>query len=358
LRSKLYIIGCIGVPARYGGFETFAENISRELEHDFDLTVVCSSYSFSTEEKIINLGAINRKFIRFKGTGIQSLLYDFLSLWDASGKADYLLILGVVPGIFLPVFYYRLKKKRILCHVDGLDWKRQKWGLFSKLLLRVSFRLSVKLSSVIIIDNSALVKYIPVRHHSKLKYVGYGGDHLPCHPKKLAPVTGPFALVIARAEPENNLSLILKVFMIFQKLQLIIVSNWDQTSYGRSLLTKYANQPNISLIGPIYDKNELQRYRENCLIYIHGHSAGGTNPSLVEAMYTGKPVIAWDNEFNRITTNNLSLYFKNQNELMNQLIHPKSSKLQSVGEKLKEYAQANYKWSIAADQLKAILTEN
>ncbi len=353
MRPKLYIIGCNGIPARYGGFETFAEYISKELSNDYDITVTCSKKTYSIEEQYIKWGEVNRKFIGLKGNGIQSLLYDYISLRIAASKADHIIILGVGAALFLPLFPI-LKNKKVLVHIDGLEWKRKKWNLISKLILKIGFQFSVKESSTVIIDNIALSKYIPTKYHRKLRHITYGGDHLPSPKLSLSPVSKPFALMIARAEPENNLSLVIETFETYNSLPIIIVSNWNQTLYGRKILHKYEHHPNIILTGPIYDVKELQQYREQCLMYIHGHSAGGTNPSLIEAMYMGKPIIAWDNEFNRITMDNRAVYFKNPKELLIQLANHESPDFALYGIQLKQYAQANYKWSYAAEELRTV----
>jgi glycosyltransferase involved in cell wall biosynthesis len=357
LKTALYIIGCNGIPARYGGFETFAEYLSKELAGEYAITIACSTNSYSAQEQHVKWGNIERKFFHFKGNGIQSLIYDYYSLRVAAKKADHILVLGVGPGLFMPLFP-KLRNKKVYIHVDGLDWKRKKWSLFSKLLLKIGFSLSIRSAFVIIIDNVALYNYIPLRYQLKVKLITYGGDHLIRVQNTVSPLSTPYALVIARAEPENNLSLIIKAFKSNKSHYLILISNWNQTAYGKRLLKKYSHHSRLLLIGPLYDIIDLQRYRNHCKVYIHGHSAGGTNPSLVEAMYSGKPIIAWDNEFNRTSTNNLSMYFKNEKELSNHLTKMDNLEGEVMGFQLKEYAQANYRWSIVADKFRAMLKDD
>ena len=118
-------------------------------------------------------------------------------------------------------------------------------------------------------------------------------------------------LRVCRIEPENNVHVVLKAFAQLPEKTFVMVGNWNNSEYGKSMKADYGNYSNIHLLDPIYDQVKLDKLRSNCLVYIHGHSAGGTNPSLVEAMYLGRPVIAFDVSYNCVTTENKALYFKN-----------------------------------------------
>jgi glycosyltransferase involved in cell wall biosynthesis len=219
----------------------------------------------------------------------------------------------------------------------------------------MGYLLSLKYAHKLLVDNIELFNIIPIRFHSKIHQITYGGDHLPQSDSYQTNTVHSYALAIARAEPENNLDIILNAFCRKESPKLIVIANWRQTRYGRILLKKYAHHQNISLIDPIYDQSELQKYRTNCSIYIHGHSVGGTNPSLVEAMYAGVPVFAWDNEFNRITTNNLACYFSTENDLLQLINNYNPVILSEQALQLQHYARIYYKWTLAAEQLKRIL---
>ncbi len=351
MKKKLYIIGCSGIPARYGGFETFAENIALELTKNLEISVICSSKLYGPSEQEINWKSIRRIFFNVDPNGIRSILYDLKGLLLAAKESDYILLLGIGAGILLP-FIPSLKSKYLCVHVDGIEWKRSKWNIVAKLFLRLGYILSLRHLKTIILDNKAIAQYVPSQYQKKIVYINYGGNHLPrivaLNPLK----DSSYALVIARAEPENNLHLILKVFQKNQNLKLIMISNWNHTRYGKKLCKSYSKAPNIHMIDAIYDDmSKLQQYRANCSLYIHGHSAGGTNPSLVEAMYTGLPVIAWDNIFNRVTTHDLAFYFKTEEELEKQLVSLKKPVLSRCAKELNEYAKQNYTWNKAAKKL-------
>ena len=119
-----------------------------------------------------------------------------------------------------------------------------------------------------------------------------------------------YAFKVCRIEPENNVHLILEAFYKYPLLNIVLVGNWNNSVYGKQLKLQFESFENIYLLEPIYDQNILNQLRSNCYLYIHGHSAGGTNPSLVEAMYLELPIIAYDINYNRETTSNKALYFK------------------------------------------------
>jgi len=352
MKKKLFITGSTGIPARYGGFETFAENISRQLSKYFDVTVICSSHYYTSEERSPVWNSVKRIFIDKVPNGIQSILYDIKGLsLSVKGQADYILQLGTGCGIFLP-FIRGLRKTRLFIHVDGIEWKRPKWNFIAKTFLRAGHLVGTYKADLILIDNTAILDEIPRVFHKKTITVNYGGDHLPLKKDSHETDKTDYSLVIARAEPENNLEMILSVFSKLKQKKLILISNWDKTSYGRRLFRVYCSHPNITMLKAIYDNRLLlHQYRTNAFCYIHGHSAGGTNPSLVEAMYTGIPVIAFDNEFNRITTHNAAFYFNTVSQIENILTNSNYSSFAESAEKLKKYATKNYLWQNAVNKI-------
>jgi len=357
LKKKLFIIGCSGIPARYGGFETFAENIALELTKNLEISVICSSKLYGPSEQELNWKSIRRIFFNVDPNGIRSILYDLKGLLLAVKESDYILLLGIGAAILLPFIPF-LKSKYLCVHVDGIEWKRSKWNIVAKLFLRLGYILSLRYAKTIILDSKALAQYVPNKYLKKIAYINYGGNHLHQFLPLSTLKDSSYALVIARAEPENNLLLVLKVFHKNQNLKLIIISNWNHTRYGKKLCESYSKAPNIQMIDAIYDDmSKLQQYRANCTLYIHGHSAGGTNPSLVEAMFTGLPVIAWDNIFNRVTTHDLAFYFKTEEELEKQLVSLKKPELLRCAKELSKYAKQNYTWNIAAKKILELIEQ-
>ncbi len=168
-------------------------------------------------------------------------------------------------------------------------------------------------------------------------------------------IKNPYAFSVCRIEPENNIDLILDCFSHNPPMPVFLVGNWNHSEYGKKMFFQYSNCENILLHEPIYDIEQLNIYRKNCAVYIHGHSCGGTNPSLVEAMFLGLSVIAYDVKFNRETTENKSLYFSTAKELWDILSKTSPDMLRNVGREMKEIADRRYTWKRISDLYASIL---
>jgi len=356
LRKKIFIIGSAGIPARYGGFETYAENIASLLSQTYNVCVVCNRKLYTKNERVHNgREYVKLIYLHINSNGIFSLFYDFISLLIAYKSSDFTILLGAGGSIFLP-FFKIFRMPPIATHIDGMEWQRHKWNKLVGIYLRINTRLAIQYSNYILLDNQAMKSYIPQRYLNKVIITSYGGDHIPSVGLKEEINNRPYALVIARAEPENNIHCFLEAFKKIKDLELIIVSNWKDTKYGRNLYRKYAFHNNIKLTGPIYnDPVKLQTLRKRCMVYLHGHSAGGTNPSLIEAMYSGIPIIAFDSEFNRNTSDNLAIYFKSVEELIDSIQVIIKGNSQNNVRKMQEFAFKHYTWNNAIKPLKELL---
>ncbi|GAM73847.1 alpha-D-glcNAc alpha-1,2-L-rhamnosyltransferase [Vibrio ishigakensis] len=190
-------------------------------------------------------------------------------------------------------------------------------GWFAKKWLKLSESFAVKFSDVVVTDNKAITDYVQEEYGKSSYTIAYGGDHaLDSEHSNYSnlEVSEDYYFTVCRIEPENNIEMILKSFADSKHL-IKFVGNWDASEYGQNLFNTYSKYSNIELVKPIYDIKELYKLRSNCTGYIHGHSAGGTNPSLVEIMHFGKPVVAYDCSFNRYTTDDKAIYFKDSNQL-------------------------------------------
>lgn len=344
---KICVIGSVGIPASYGGFETLVDMLVEANNVSF--TVYCSGkhYSKDRTKKYKNADLV---YIPFDANGISSVIYDISSMIHAavSGQKNFL-ILGVSGAIFLPILSL-IPNIKITTNIDGIEWKREKWKGMPKYFLKLSELMAVKFSTKIISDNDAITKYILNEYQSECQTIAYGGDHAIKSTSdkniNISSSTEPFALSICRIEPENNINLILDAFSQ-SNLKITFIGNWQNSSYGRELFNKYKNQENLKLLNPIYCLDTLHRYRSKCSVYIHGHSAGGTNPSLVEMMHFSKPIIAFDCKFNRATMENKGYYFKSSNNLVNMI--EDISNL-DCGDEMIEIAQRRYTWKIIREQ--------
>ncbi|MEM7040473.1 MAG: glycosyltransferase, partial [Bacteroidota bacterium] len=161
-----------------------------------------------------------------------------------------------------------------------------------------------------------------------------------------------YVFSVCRIEPENNIHMLLEAFSGLPDRQLVIVGNWNASKYGRDLREQFGTCHNIRLLDPIYEPERLNLLRSNCFAYVHGHSAGGTNPSLVEAMYLGLPVLAYDVSFNRATTDNQAFFFQNAAELATLLKDLRLNDYHTCAKAMGRIADERYTWRRVAEMYK------
>lgn len=347
---KIAIIGTVGVPANYGGFETLVENIiTLSQSSNYKYTIYCSAKSYKEKKRQYKNAGL--EYINLEANGIQSIIYDIISLIKATPKHDTILILGVSGCCFLPI--YRLfSKKRLIINIDGLEHKRDKWGKWVKRFLKFSEKMAIKYGNEIISDNKGIQDYVFKEYNKNSTLIAYGGNHVLT---KISPefenqilkqydvLPNSYAFSVCRIEPENNVHLTLEAYRQ-NKQKILFIGNWMKSNYGKDLYNYYSQFSNIKLILPEYNLNVLNVLRKNCYIYIHGHSAGGTNPSLVEAMFFKKPIIAYDVVYNRETTENKAIYFKNADSLISTIQKLSNNELENIALNMYEIAQQKYTW--------------
>ncbi|MEI9651339.1 DUF1972 domain-containing protein [Enterobacter ludwigii] len=349
-KFKTGIIGTVGVPASYGGFETLVENI---IENDkISYIVYCSSKKYPEKRKVYKGAEL--VYVPLNANGVSSIFYDAYSIIHAVfvKKVTSLLILGV-SGCFILPLIKKISRVKVCTNIDGLEWKRDKWSKNAKRFLKWSENIAVNYSDVIIADNLEISNYVSSEYNKPCVVIAYGGDHAIAtnYYNDETSVNNNYALALCRIEPENNVHVILEAFVSLNK-NLKFIGNWNNSGYGKELRVKYQKFPNIEMIDPIYDIPKLDVIRKNCSIYIHGHSAGGTNPSLVEMMFFNKPIICFDCKYNRYTTHGMSEYFSNSAELHAKILNFQDN---NQGAKLKYIAEENYTWDKIRQQYENIL---
>ena len=346
-KNRIAVLGTVGVPGRYGGFETLTENLVRyhsRISHRAGLTVWCSSKDSVVYQA--RFESADLRYLGLRANGAQSIAYDAISLWQAvrSGHSR-ILLLGVSGALALPLIRL-ISRARILTNIDGIEWKREKWKGLARVVLRTSEWAAVRFSHEVIADNQAIADHVRDTYGRGCHVIAYGGDHALHHagdaeaPKGLPDC---YALALCRIEPENNVHMILEALEVLG-MPLVFVGNWDSSAYGRDLKARYGESTNLFLLDPIYDPGALYAVRARAWVYLHGHSAGGTNPSLVEVMHFGIPVLAYGCAFNRHSTEGKAQYFENSVELaaLLQGLDPEDAK--NIGVKMREIAQRKYTW--------------
>jgi glycosyltransferase involved in cell wall biosynthesis len=355
--KKIAIIGTVGLPAKYGGFETLTEYLTKHLGDSLDLTVFCSSKSYNKKLQAYNNARLI--YIPLNANGVQSIFYDIVSMFKALRFADTFLILGVSGCTVLPLIRI-ISRKKIVVNIDGLEWKRAKWNRLAKWFLKFSEKLAVKFSDHVITDNKVIQDYVTDHYGAKSHLIEYGGDHVEKLPlstemKEAYPLSKmPYAFTVCRIEPENNIHIILEAFSQVS-IPLLVVGNFSNSDYGKDLVKRFSTIKNIQLCDPIYDQAKLNQLRGNATLYIHGHSAGGTNPSLVEAMCLGLSILAFDVGYNRETTENKAHYYSTANDLI-EILNGVPEILHGKGAAMKDIAMNRYTWGEITQKYKEILT--
>lgn len=341
----LAIIGTVGVPACYGGFETLVDNLLDE--QDSPVLVYCSGKQYAVRHQYYKNAKL--VYLPLNANGMQSIPYDIISILDAIRRgAKTILVLGVSGALVLPLVS-RFGGIRFVTNIDGLEWRRDKWSGLAKRYLKWAESLAVRYSDAVVSDNQAIADYVFSEYETQSVVIAYGGDHAFVDVPDVQQQN--YALGICRIEPENNVHVILESFKNSGH-PLVFLGNWNSSGYGRKLKDKYSGFSNITLMDPVYDINSLAKLRHECLVYVHGHSAGGTNPSLVEMMHFSKPIICLDCSYNRATTESMARYFTDADSLtmeMEKLIRD-VNECAVIGAQMQEIARRRYTWHVVKQQ--------
>lgn len=354
---KVGIIGTNGVPAQYGGYETLVENLlSFKKNKDIQYYIYCSGRRRGRSDTFKGARLI---FIPLKANGMQAVLYDLISYLHALKHTDLVLSLGTLAHLISP-FTRLLTKKKVVTNLDGMDHKREKWNIFAKGIISSARYFAIRHSDAIIADNQAVKKALYLATKKSSELIEYGGDHDDyrnaddAYTEYGLQKQGYF-FKVCRIEPENNIALVLQAFSMLPKEKLVIVGNWESSRFGKEMRAQYGGLKNIFLLDPIYDTTKLNGLRAFCKAYIHGHSMGGTNPSLVEAMCLRLPVISFDNVFNRFTTENEAVFFKNHDELLSVIRNIEDDNLKRIADKMESIAERRYKWNVIAARYESLM---
>jgi glycosyltransferase involved in cell wall biosynthesis len=357
--KKIAIIGTNGLPAKYGGFETLVEYLVQYLSNQYEITVFSSGVTCNP--KLKEYDGCKLEYINLKANGWQSVIYDFWSIFR-SRKFDRVIILGASGGILMPLFS-KYNDKFIL-NFGGLDWQRSKWNYFTRKFLKISEYFSIKYSKHLISDNKGIQEYIISEYGRESSLVTYGGDQS----FKVDPMVKDFeqypflkndyAFTVARIQSDNNIELILNAFDKKDTLPLVFVGNWNNSDFGIKTKKRYSAKKNIILLNAIYAPRELNLLRSNCKIYIHGHSAGGTNPALLEAMNVQLPILAYDCKFNRYTTEGEAKYFLDSEKLFELLNNINCGALKKISKNMLEISSRRYTWEKIANEYAKVIEES
>lgn len=353
--KRVAILGTQGVPAKYGGFETLVENIIGDnCSDDVEYTVFCSGKDMP--ERLPEYKGAKLKYVNFRANGVQSIPYDIVSMMRSMRGYDTIMVLGVSGCIFLP-FLKLFSRSKIIVNIDGLEHRRAKWKGWVRRFLKLSESIAVRYADMTIADNRGIQDYVSHVYNKEAQLVTYGGNHVLVDVskereteilEKYSLKKNEYHMSLCRIEPENNCHLTLEAFSK-SKEKLIFIGNWQHNGYSKKLKDQYSGYDNIMLLDSIYDLDILYALRKNTKCYIHGHSAGGTNPSLVEAMFFGRPVLAFNIVYNRETTHHKAKYYQNSKELLRYI-----ENIPDNGNKMSQVAWRYYTWKRVAKEYEAL----
>ncbi|QIH38956.1 glycosyltransferase family 1 protein [Flavobacterium sp. Sr18] len=316
---KIAILGTRGIPNNYGGFEQFAEIFAVYLAQQNHEIYVYNTHDHIFKGKMFQGAHIIHKYNPEHKIGTAGqFFYDLNCILDSrKRKFDIILQLGYTSN---SIWSFLLPKKAvIITNMDGLEWKRTKYSNKTQRFLQFAEKRAVKSSDFLIADSLGIQKYLKEKYNKESSYIAYGAaPFLNPNEELLLPYnldSNAYDLLIARFEPENNIEMILEGVAASQNDRPIVVVGNSNNSFGNYLKQKFKDNPRIRFIGGVYNKEHLDNLRFFSSLYFHGHSVGGTNPSLLEAMAAKALLVAHKNEFNQAILKENAFYFSNAKEV-------------------------------------------
>lgn len=325
---RLAMLGTRGLPPRYSGFETAVDQIGRRLVTlGHEVTVYCrtplAERSMSPRElngvSLVHLPAVRTKTLEtLSHTGLSALHLAAEAV--RKRRHDAAFVFNAANAPWVPAL--QTIGLPVAVHVDGLEWQRAKWGRFGRRYYRLAESLAVRRADALIADAPGIAEYYALEFGATTELIAYGApelvgvghDHLAAF--GLRP--GGYHLVVARFEPENNVLTIVRGYRVSTaRLPLVVVGSAPYSrTYVASVEAVAASDRRIRVLGAVWDQEVLDQLFANAAMYVHGHSIGGTNPSLLRAVAAGAPVAVFDVPFNREVVGEDALVFRDERSLM------------------------------------------
>ena len=315
---RIALLGTRGVPARYGGFETAAEEIGKRLaQRGHDVVVYCRNPG-QTRTEYLGMHLVNLPAVRQQAA--ETLSHTMLSVGHAIGREhpDVAIVFNAANAPFLPAL--RAARIPVAVHVDGLEWQRAKWGVRASGYYRWAEARSARWADAVIADARGIADHLRDAHGIQARYIPYGAPIVTPDATRLAELgvaARQYHLVVARFEPENHVREIVAGYAASQaRMPLIVVGDAPYGGDYRAMVQAAAGaDPRIRFLGSLWDSRLLDALYAHAMTYLHGHSVGGTNPSLLRALGAGAPVSAFDVVFNREVAAGAGAYFTTAGEV-------------------------------------------
>lgn len=327
---KIAILGTRGIPNYYGGFEQFAEFFSVYLVNKGHEVYCYNSHNHKFQEKTFHgVNIIHQHDPEYKYGTFGQFIYDYNCILD-SRKRDFDIILQLGYTSNSIWFFLLPKKPIIITNMDGIEWKRSKYSRPVQQFLRFAERLAAISSHYLVSDSLGIKSFLKQRYNKESTYIAYGAHPFDSPNEAILDQYNVqkdnFNMIMARFEPENNLDMVLQGVALNTDDQTpILVVGKHETKYGEYLKNKFKDHKNIRFMGGIYNLEHLNNLRYFSKLYFHGHSVGGTNPSLLEAMASKGLIAAHNNDFNRGVLKDNAFYFSNPKEVKELLLTVKKN---------------------------------
>lgn len=387
MEKVVYIIGSKGIPAKYGGFETFVEKlVSNQKSTVIKYYVACmkeNSLKSKIRDKVFSVEGATCFSIDVPNIGpARAIYYDILALQKAikiakenQDKNPIFYVLACRIGPFIAYFKKEIKKigGKLFVNPDGHEWLRAKWSLPVRKYWKYSEKLMVKHADLLVCDSENIEKYIQKdysNYNPKTRYIAYGTDIQKTSLTSTDEVVknwftskniseNEYYLVVGRFVPENNYEAMIRGFMDSNSTKdFVLTTNVEQNKFYDDLKakTQFDKDKRIKFVGTVYDQELLKYIRENAFAYFHGHEVGGTNPSLLEALASTKLNLLLDVNFNREVGQDGAIYWeKNQlNRVIDQVEKMSSQDIERLDKKSFNIIQERFTWEYIIDEYEAL----
>ena len=309
---SIAMVGTRGIPARYGGFETCVEEVGRRLaDRGHDVVVYCRSASEDPRPAAVHLGMRLVHLPALRRRSLETLSHTALSVGHlARRRTDAAFVFNAANSPFLPVL--RAARVPVATHVDGLEWQRDKWSGTGKAYYRFAESLAVRWSDALIADAVGIADYYRDEFQAATELISYGAPRIHPEADRLAELgleRGGYHLVVARFEPENHVDVIVEGYRASSSsAPLVVVGSAPYAEEHTRRIRSFADD-RVRFLGGVWDQELLDQLYGGARTYLHGHSVGGTNPSLLRAIGAGAPTTAFDVGFNREVLGEAGRYF-------------------------------------------------
>ena len=357
---KISILGTRGIPANYGGFETYAEEISKSLVEIGHEVYVYNPHSRKVKEN--KIFGVNVKYIFdvepiLPGRvlkAVSTIIYDGLSLIRASlSRTDIIILCGYASGPFMII--PRIFGKKLIVNPDGFEWNSARWGKFAKRWLLFCEKLSSIIPNHLISDSDAIKDHFLKKYNCEPTTITYGAPLVrSAERSKLTDKKKDYYLIIARMVPETSIPMMIEGFILSKSKKLLYVVGpiKDKLFFDNEINPLILKYSNVIFLGPVYSEGDVQKIRYNSFALLHGHASEGTNPSLIESMATGSIILAIKRQSNIIPlTEKHDVFFDSLNDLSEKIKWIENLTFQErsiIKEDNFENAKSRFSWPMKA----------